>query len=51
MPIVATKYANELEIPSDYSGGQLQAHQMIKENVKKLLKDSSFHLHGRDELV
>ncbi|KAF8970288.1 hypothetical protein BDZ97DRAFT_1753911 [Flammula alnicola] len=49
VPIVAAKYAEHLDVPDDFSGGQMEAHEIIMRNVKTLLKDSSFHIYGRDD--
>jgi len=51
MPIVTAKYADALNGPDDYIGGQMELHEIIKENVRTLLKDSSFHMYGRDDEV
>ena len=51
VPIVAAKYADTLNGPKYYTGSQTQLHEIIKDNVGALLKDSSFHMYGCDDEV
>ncbi|KJA12861.1 hypothetical protein HYPSUDRAFT_60196 [Hypholoma sublateritium FD-334 SS-4] len=49
IPIVTAKYEDLITVPTEYHGSQLKAWRLVREKIKSILEDSSFHIYGVDD--